>query len=102
MNTFTRPFVALVQVTKSLGKCKDLIDWASKDHISALCECIFNVIIGNIEIPTRLKHELKKSQNLLRAVTSKHISLCAQKSLLKRKIRLVKRMLAHSLKSLKS
>ncbi len=101
MNSYTKPFVILVHVTKSTRKSRDLIDWAAKDHISALCECIFNVIIGNIWIPAHLKKELKKSQNLLRTVTSKDISLCNRKTLLKRKLRLVKRMLTYSLKSLK-
>lgn len=101
MDSYTkRAYLTLLQKTRSPKKCKQLIDWADKGHLCALCECTFNVLIGNVKITPKLYQEVKKYKNLLREITSKSISIKTRKKLLKSKYRLLQKLLHYSLKTL--
>lgn len=95
-----RDYLTLIQKTKSPKKCKQLIEWADKEHIAALCECLLNVLIGNIKISPGIRKEMGKYKTLLRQVISKSISTKARKKLLKSKYRLLQKLLPYTLKAL--
>jgi hypothetical protein len=49
-----------------LCHCKDkyrkaLLENGDKDLIKAICECVFNVLNGNIKLPPKIKEKLVKS-----------------------------------------
>ena len=67
----------------------NLINGATRDQISAICEFVFNLLKGNINISDLVKQKLKKYKKALRKL--------AQKSTLKIKKNILTKHNTHSL-----
>ncbi|CAF1108807.1 unnamed protein product [Brachionus calyciflorus] len=62
---------------KILAKCdkkmiNSILNGANKDLIHSLCECIYNILKGNVELTERNKTQLIKHKNSLRKLLTKN------------------------------
>ena len=71
---------ALHQCTKS-QQC-NLIKSARPEQINAICDCIHNVLQGNVPLSNSQKGKLKKKKNILRKLTDKKNKTLTRKKLL--------------------
>lgn len=78
-------YLALLATAKNRKRRNLLIDYADKDDINAICECIFNVLQGNIKLPKKHKLKLAKDKACLRSLISGKMSLKKKKTSLKQK-----------------
>ena len=61
---------------KALSKCKSkyrksILTIADKPLIKAICECVYNVLLGNINLTDTNKQKLKKHKHILRKLIDK-------------------------------
>ena len=62
-----------------------LIDYAGKDDLDAICQCIFNVLSGNIRISGTTFNKLKKHKKTLRYLMNRGVNNQQRKKVLKQK-----------------
>ena len=56
---------------KNGNSVKTIIINADKSLITAICDCIYNIINGNVSIDSNIFSELSKKKNILREITHK-------------------------------
>ena len=62
-----------------------LLETAEPDQIRAICECIYNILKGNIYVPEAIKEQLRPNRNILRDIADEKISYNNKKKLLVQK-----------------
>jgi len=72
----------LLAKSKRPKQCKAIIEAADKDLIRCLCECIQNVMVGNVPIPQSKRTRLKRHRNILRNIVDKRTRYLKKKKLL--------------------
>lgn len=65
-----------LELLKQLSTCKDkyrnaIIKTGDKELVGALCECVYNVLLGNIKIEDDMKKNLHKYRLSLRKLVQK-------------------------------
>ena len=45
--------------------CQTVLETAEPDQVRAICECIYNIMHGNIPIPEGIKEELARRKQIL-------------------------------------
>ena len=66
--------VALDNVKKNKEKRNRIIDDGGLDLVRCICDCVFNVLNGNIELKYEEKKKLEKHKDCLRKLVNKKIS----------------------------
>ena len=66
------------QVCKGKARRRDLMQFANKEEINSICECIENFLCGNVE-DTKLKKRMSKHKKLLRLLRDKKKSIKKKK-----------------------
>src|SRR5580698_7545199 len=56
-------FMHFLCVSATPGQKKLLIKSATSDQINAICECAFNILRQNVQLPDRILNVLRKPQN---------------------------------------
>mgnify|MGYP005690896465 CR=1 FL=1 len=64
---------------------RGVIDGASKELISCLCECALNVLNGNVKLKPADKRKLSKYKTQLRALGTRRLSVQKKKKILRQK-----------------
>ena len=78
-----KDFLTLLASAKTKKRRNALIDYADKDDILAICECITNALRGNIKLtPAKIKR-LKRHKECLRVLSKTGVSLKKRKAALK-------------------
>ena len=77
-----------VDFLKTLCQCKPklrdtLISNAGKEQVITLCECILNVLNGNVHIDDALVKKLKKYKKQFRLLSGKHSTSKKRKAIIK-------------------
>ena len=62
-----------------------LLETAEPDQIRAICECVYNILQGNIYVPEAIKEQLRPHRNILRDIADKKVSYQTKKKLLVQK-----------------
>ena len=78
-------YLSLLGNTKQKKRRSLLIDFAGKDDLDAVCQCIFNVLAGNIKISTSTFNKLKKHKKTLRYLINRRVNNQQRKKVLKQK-----------------
>jgi hypothetical protein len=78
-----------LEVLKLISKCKDkyrsaILKNADKKLINAICECVFNMLKGNLKVDENTKANLYKYKNILRKLVQKS-SLKTKRKILQQK-----------------
>jgi hypothetical protein len=63
---------------------KSLLENGNKVLIQALCECVLNILLGNVNIDDEQKDKLRKHKNLLRNISKKGDSWKEKKKILQK------------------
>ena len=84
MKNIQKNFKYLCCLTAPGDMCKSLVKTADKNLICAICECIQNVMNGNVKISKRLLNKLKPDKDILRKL-QKQGTLKSKKKLLLQK-----------------
>ena len=58
---------------------KAIILNGDKQLVNSICECVLNVLNGNVELSSCVKRKLRKHKNVLRKVVDKRVSLSGKK-----------------------
>lgn len=61
---------------------KAILKNMTADQVKALCECILNVLRGNVELNIKQKNRLARYKRIMRALSSKKHSAARRKRLL--------------------
>lgn len=77
-----KDFLNLLAHSKNARKRKILLQWAEKPEIDAICECILNLLNGNVKISAKHLRKLNKHKHTLRQLCSKQYSMKKKKALL--------------------
>ena len=90
MKNKTRPkamvhtdYLSLVGKTKSKGKRAMLIDYADRDQIEAIAECINNILQGNVPLTKRETTKLKRHKKAMRIVSDRRSPVKHKRNVLK-------------------
>ena len=78
-----RDFLNLLNQTKNSTKRKVLIDIANKGNLEAVCQCVRNVLKGNIKLNDNQFNKLKRYKKVLRLLSKKQTSQKKKKNILK-------------------
>ena len=78
-------FVSLLCSVKGPKKRNCLIDLAEPEDVHAVCDCIFNIIRGNIQISKTNVQKLKRHKDALRLIVQPKLSLKRRREALKQK-----------------
>uniref|UniRef100_A0A2L2YW30 Uncharacterized protein n=1 Tax=Parasteatoda tepidariorum TaxID=114398 RepID=A0A2L2YW30_PARTP len=81
-NERTLELMKLISKTKH---CKSLLKKCSKSEIKTLCECVLNVLCGNIPLTKSQKNKLAPHKESLRKLSKKKLSLYKKKKILVQK-----------------
>lgn len=76
-------YLSLIGKTKNKGKRSMLIDYANKEQIEAIAECIDNILRGNVPLNKNEAKKLKKHKNTMRTVTDRHTPIRRKKDVLR-------------------
>ena len=68
----------LCQICKSKARRRNLINFANKEEINSICECVENFLVGTVGDPA-LKNNLKKHKAVLRLLRDKRKSIKKKK-----------------------
>lgn len=58
------------------------LELADKSEVSCLCECVVNLLAGNIPLSTKQKNSLRKHKHILRKIGDKKRSIVSKKRVL--------------------
>ena len=72
----------LTNACKAKSRRRDLMNFANKDEVDSVCECVENFLCGNVQ-DQRLKRKLRKYKTTLRLLRDK------KKSIKKKKLAIV-------------
>lgn len=78
-------YLSLLGNTKQKKRRSLLIDYAGKDDIDAICQCIFNVLGGNVKVSNTTFNRLKKHKKTLRYLVNRRVNDKQRKAVLKQK-----------------
>ena len=84
MKNIKKNFKYLCCLTAPGDTCKSIVKTADKSLICAICECIQNVMNGNVQITKRMLNKLKPHKEVLRKLQKKG-TLKSKKKLLLQK-----------------
>ena len=76
-----------LNLLKALTKCtdvekKDFVKIARPEVINAICDCILNILNGNVPISSKQKEKLRTKKNILRKLVLKKTNTPKRKKLL--------------------
>ena len=74
-------YLKLLQCSSKSDRIR-LLTGAKSDQINAICDCIKNILLGNIEITPSQKKKLQPKKNLLRRLADKKTKSKERKKLL--------------------
>ena len=81
-----RHFLALLcSMRRSLAKRNILLDSADPEHIYAICDCVYNVLKGNVKVKKHEFIKLKKYKDTLRLIVKPNLSLKKRRQTIKQK-----------------
>jgi len=63
-------------------KRNKLLKEADKDTINSICECIYNILFGDVDLTPEEFNQLKRERQFLRKLVQKRLSLKKKKELL--------------------
>ena len=63
---------------------KTIILNGDKQLVNSICECVLNVLNGNIELSSCVKRKLRKHKNVLRKVVDKRVPILSKKVIVQR------------------
>ncbi len=66
-------------------QCKAIIQTADADLILCLCECVLNLLEGNIKVSPKTLNELQRHKKPLRDLVDKSVSKSDKKKILEQK-----------------
>ena len=78
-------YLSLLNEQKSPKKRKTLIDFANKNQINAISECVYNVLNNNIKLKEKEIKKLKRHKIPLRLLADKKTSHLGKKKILKQR-----------------
>lgn len=78
-----RDFLNLLGKSKTKHRRNLLIELADRGELNAVCECIDNVLRGNVRLPRSKINKLNKYKKHLRLLTKKRLSNKKRKATLK-------------------
>jgi hypothetical protein len=84
MKNIKKNFKYLCCLTAPGDMCKSMVKNADKNLICAICECVQNVMNGNVQITKRMLNKLKPHKEILRKLQKKG-TLKSKKKLLVQK-----------------
>jgi len=84
MKNIQKNFKYLCCLSAPGDMCKSMVKTADKNLICAICECIQNVVNGNVKITKSMLNKLKPHKNVLRKLQKKG-TLKSKKKLLLQK-----------------
>ena len=64
---------------------KAMVSNCNKDLLSSICECVLNVLNGNIRISDCTKRELRKLRNSLRSLVDKRLPLVSKRCVIQQR-----------------
>ena len=76
-------YLSLISKTKNRGKRSSLIDFANKQQLEAIAECIENVLRGNVPLTNTQSKRLAKHKKSMRIISDRKASLPKKKRVLK-------------------
>ena len=76
-------FLSVISKTRNKKKRSGLIDFATKQQLEAIAECIENVLNGNVALTANQSKCLAKHKNTMRMVSNHGVSLPMKKRVLK-------------------
>ena len=76
-------YLSLIGKTKNKGKRAMLIDYANKEQIEAIAECIDNILQGNVPLTKKETTKLKKHKKAMRVVSDRHSPVKHKRNVLK-------------------
>lgn len=82
MSVCTDQTLELLKLISKTKNPKTLLKKCSKQEIKTLCECVLNVITGNVPLTKTQKNRLAPHKNCLRKLSNKKTPLYKKKSLL--------------------
>ena len=77
-----KEYLTLLSKAKRVKRRQMLIDLADADEIRGICECVINLLNGNIAIKNKEKNKFKRYKNTLRHIASKSQSTKNKKKIL--------------------
>ena len=80
-----KDYLRLLSKLEKPSKRNQLIDIGNKDNINAICQCIRNVLKGNIHLKDHEINKLRKYKNTLFTLAKKNTSLIKKKQALKQR-----------------
>lgn len=63
-------------------QCRSIVSCANKDQIGCLCECVLNVLSGNVPIDNARRLKLRKYKGKFRKILDKRTNLSKKRKLL--------------------
>lgn len=78
-------FLSLLGRSKNRLKRGQLLDYAGKDEIDAIAECVFNVLQGRVPIESAKLRRLRYYKNVMRSLIDKNTPINKKKLVLKQK-----------------
>lgn len=83
----TKRIIKNLELIKALSRCssvekKQLLRTARPELVNAICDCVHNVLQGNVPISSRQKQKLKVKRNILRQLTNRKNKTPKRKRLL--------------------
>ena len=76
-------YLALLGQAKNRNRRNKIIDVADKEELTAICDCIHNVLKGNVKLKNNQIMQLRKYKKHLRSLTNKRMSVKKRKDTLK-------------------
>jgi hypothetical protein len=64
------------------GVRNSILKTANKEVVDTICECLHNVLLGNVKVPPKVFRKLKRNQKQLRVHHSKRAGLKQKKQIL--------------------
>ena len=61
---------------------KAIIVNGDKQLVNSICECVLNVLNGNVKLSSCVKRKLRKHKNVLRKVVDKRVPLLGKKKVI--------------------
>jgi hypothetical protein len=61
---------------------KAIVSNCDRELVNSICECVLNVLNGNVKLSDCVKRKLRKQKNVLRKVVDKRVPISGKKKLI--------------------
>ena len=84
VQVFSRELNAISKDKQDKQKCNRIIDKGGMEFVHCICDCVYNVLQGNIPLEPEEKERLKRLRHCLRKLVNKKTSYREKKKLIQR------------------